>query len=130
MPILNQTILVVEDEPDTAEMLSEMVRLCGYKVINSYAGQSALSLIANSQIDAIVLDMILPGVSGLDILKFVKRDPRLRHIPVIIVTANSLYSDRQICLEAGANDYLTKPVGFEEFSEVIGRSLHPASKPL
>ena len=82
------------------------------------------------QCHIILLDMILPGVSGLDILHFVKQDPSLRHIPVIIVTANSLSSDRQICLDAGANDYLTKPVGFEEFSEVIGRSLHPASKPL
>lgn len=118
---LEKTIIVVEDEPDTAEMLSEMARLCGYRVLNSYAGTQALSLISNNRPDGVVLDVILPGLSGLDILHFMRRDPRLEHIPVIIVSANSLPADRQACLEAGANIYLTKPVGFEEFKRAIDK---------
>jgi CheY-like chemotaxis protein len=120
-----QKILIVEDEADTAEMLAEMVRLSGYQVECTYSGKTAISMLTNLKPDLVLLDIVMPGISGLDVLNFMRYDPRLISIPVIIISSNSLPSDKQICMDAGASEYLTKPVSYTDLKEAIEKALHP-----
>jgi CheY-like chemotaxis protein len=114
-----KTIVVVEDEPDTAEMFAEMVRLIGYQVVKSYGGVRAIDVIAEKRPVAVLLDLMMPDLSGLEVLRYIRRDPRLAAIPVIIVSAKSLPSDIKSGLEAGAAYYLTKPVSFADLKQAI-----------
>jgi len=107
-------ILVVEDEPDTAEMFAEMLRLRGYRVFKSYGSASAMRQLALEKPDAVVLDIMMPGVSGLEVLYYMRRDPALENIPVIVVSAKGLPSDIKAGMDAGATLYLTKPVAYTE----------------
>lgn len=116
-----KTIIVVEDEPDTAEMFAEMMRLSGFQAIKSFGGKQALHLISREKPDAILLDIMMPDISGLDVLRFIRRDPRLENIPVIIVSAKSMPADIQSGMEAGADLYLTKPVGFTDLRSAVER---------
>lgn len=109
-----KTIVVVEDEPDTAEMFAEMARLSGFQVFKSLGGVRAIDIIAEKKPAAVVLDLMMPDLSGLEVLRFLRRDPRLTRIPVIIVSAKGLPSDIRDGLDAGAAVYLTKPVAFAD----------------
>lgn len=117
------TIVVVEDEPDTAEMLAEMMRLSGYRVYNSHGGISALSLIIETRPDAVVLDLMMPDLSGLDVLQQLRRDPRLGKIPVVVVSARGLPADVRTSQEAGAFAHLAKPVSFADLRLTIDRAI-------
>jgi DNA-binding response OmpR family regulator len=119
MTFEQKTIVVVEDEPDTAEMFAEMMRLSGYRVLKSYGGASAVALIAREKPSAVVLDMMMPDLSGLDVLRFVRNDPQVAYIPVIVVSARSLPSDIKHGLDAGASVYLTKPVAFMDLKAAV-----------
>jgi DNA-binding response OmpR family regulator len=112
-------IIIVEDEPDTAEMFAEMMRLSGHHVLKSYGGTPAIALISHEIPDAVVLDVMMPDLSGLEVLRFIRRDPRLEQIPVIVVSAKSLPSDIKSGLDAGANVYLTKPVAFQDLNDAV-----------
>lgn len=114
-----KTIIVVEDEPDTAEMFAEMMRLSGYQVLKTYGGRAAINMIAQNKPDAVVLDLMMPDLSGLEVMGFMRKDPRLAEIPVIVVSARSLPSDIKYGLEAGASVYLTKPVAFLDLKEAV-----------
>jgi DNA-binding response OmpR family regulator len=116
---LRKCILVIDDEPDTADMFAEMMQLDGYRVLVSYGGAQALRLIARERPDLVMLDMMMPDVSGMDVLKFMRRDPRLEHIPVLVVSARSKRDDIQAGLEAGANQYLSKPVSYRELHSAV-----------
>jgi CheY-like chemotaxis protein len=118
-----KTIMIVEDEPDTAEMFAEMIRLSGYRVVKSYGGAAAIGLLAQERPDALILDLMMPDISGLEVLRYVRSEPRLENLPVIVVSAKSLPSDIQDGLEAGASVYLTKPVAFLDLIRAIEKSL-------
>lgn len=119
MPITRKIVIVVDDEPDTTEMFAEMIRLSGHQVLKSYGGTPAIGLISNVKPDVVLLDIMMPDLSGLEVLRFIRRDPRLQHIPVIVATVKGLPSDIQAGLEAGATVYLTKPVAFEDLRKAI-----------
>lgn len=123
MSILTKTVLIVEDEVDTAEMLAEMMKISGYEVIKSYGGKQAISMISSKKPDVVVLDLMMPEFSGLDVLNFMRRDPRLDHIPVVIVSARNIDEDVQNCLDAGASCFLSKPVSFEEIKGAVETSI-------
>jgi len=112
-------IVIVEDEPDTAEMFAEMMRLSGHHVLKSYGGTPAIALISHELPDVVVLDVMMPDLSGLEVLRYIRRDPRLEQIPVIVVSAKSLPSDIKSGLDAGANVYLTKPVAFQDLNTAV-----------
>ncbi len=121
-------IIIVEDEPDTAEMFSEMMRLGGYTVHKSYDGLAAIDLIVNEMPDAIVLDVMMPELSGLDVLKTIRKNPKLEKTPVIVVSAKSLPADIQAGLDAGATVYLSKPVAFQELRNAVSRVIQDAEQ--
>lgn len=118
---LAKAIVIVEDEPDTAEMFAEMGRLSGYQVYKSLGGVRALDLISEKKPAAVILDVMMPDLSGLEVLRFLHRDPRLAKIPVIIVSAKGLPTDIRDGLEAGAAIYLTKPVAFADLKAALAR---------
>lgn len=119
MPSMRKTIVVVEDEPDTAEMFAEMMKLGGFEVVKTYGGTTALSMITRIKPVAVVLDIMMPDLSGLEVLRYIRRDPRLEHIPVVVVSARNLPEDIQQGMEAGASLYLSKPVSYQDLKAAI-----------
>ena len=118
-----KTVIVVEDEPDAAELFAEMMRVSGYRVLKTYSSTPAISLISKEQPDVVILDIMMPDISGLEVLRFMRRDPNLESIPVIVVSARSMPSDIKEGLEAGATLYLTKPVGYLDLKKSVDQVL-------
>jgi CheY-like chemotaxis protein len=118
----SKTILVVEDEPDTAEMLQEMLRLSGYDdVVHIYEGNNALpAIFANHP------DVVLSDISGLEVLCNIRRIPEFEHLPVILVSGNNHPSDIQDGYVAGASTYLTKPISLWELKESLDNLIDKA----
>jgi len=116
-------VLVVEDEPDTAEMFAEMMRLSGYAVRQCHGAQTAILSLRRQRPDVVILDIMMPDLSGLEVLRFMRRDPNLHDIPVIIISAKSSPIEIKQGLEAGANTYLTKPITFTELREAVEKVL-------
>jgi two-component system, OmpR family, phosphate regulon response regulator PhoB len=114
-----KTVIVVEDEPDAAELFAEMMRVSGFRVFKTYSSTPAISLINKEQPDVVILDIMMPDISGLEVLRFMRRDPQLKNIPVIVVSARSMPSDIKEGLEAGATIYLTKPVGYLDLKKSV-----------
>lgn len=103
------TILVVDDESDVLELVSTSLRRSGYEVIEADNGALALEKARAVLPEAIVLDIMLPDLSGLDVCRTLKYDTTTAHIPIIMLTARSEEIDRIVGLELGADDYLCKP---------------------
>jgi CheY-like chemotaxis protein len=118
-----KTIIIVEDEPDTAEMFAEMLRLNGYRVLSTYGGAAAIALVSKEGADAVVLDLMMPDLSGLEVLSYMRRDPRLAHVPVVIVSAKGLPNDVKQGLQAGASLYLTKPIAYRDLIDALEQAL-------
>jgi two-component system OmpR family response regulator len=116
-------IVVVDDEPDTAEMFAEMMRLRGYEVCKSYGGESAKQLIEETIPDVVVLDVMMPDVSGLDVLKWIRAHDTLSGTPVVMVSAKSLPEDVEAGIRAGATVYLSKPVAYQDIVEAVSKAL-------
>jgi len=116
-------ILVVEDETDVIDMLDINLRAAGFNVITVEDGAGALAKIRAEIPSLIILDLMLPQMSGLEICKVLKSDIATRHIPVIMLTAKAEEVDKIVGLELGADDYVTKPFSPRELVLRINRSL-------
>jgi CheY-like chemotaxis protein len=125
----HRTVVIVEDEPDTAEMFAEMMRLSGYEVHKTYGGKTGIATIVQERPDAVILDLMMPDLSGLDVLRILRRDPDLKDIPVIVVSAKSLPEDIQTGLDTGASVYLTKPVSFLDIKSAVEDAIDRSNKP-
>ena len=121
-------IVIIEDEPDTAEMYAEMMRISGYEVVKFYGGLSAVDHIVAQDPDAVVLDLMMPDISGLEVLKYIRDQPSLSGLPVIIVSAKTMPRDIEKGLKAGAVAYLTKPVSFADLRVAIEEAVDDTSK--
>ena len=106
---MNRTILVVDDEPRIVEIARDYLERAGFQVASAGDGPAALTLARSLRPALLVLDLMLPGMDGLDITRALRRDPDLQHLPIIMLTARVEETDRLIGLELGADDYLTKP---------------------
>jgi two-component system phosphate regulon response regulator PhoB len=104
-----EKILIVEDEEDIQELISYNLGREGYDTKVAGSGEEGLRLLKEYRPGLIVLDLMLPGMDGLEFCRFVKRDPRTEGIPVVMVTAKGEESDIVTGLELGADDYVTKP---------------------
>ncbi len=114
-----KSIIIVEDEPDTAEMFAEMARLHGYDVRKAAGSSAAIYMVAQELPDVVLLDWLLPDVSGLEVLRYIRREPNTVNIPVIIVSAKTQPEDIKAGLEAGATLYLTKPIAYDDLIQAI-----------
>lgn len=106
---MKEKILVVEDEKDIVKMLRYNLEKEGLKVIDARDGEDALDLAVRQHPDLILLDLMLPGMDGLEVCKALKKESKTCSIPVIMLTAKSQESDKVVGLELGADDYITKP---------------------
>ena len=109
-----QKILIVEDEPDVAELVAFNLNRSGYTAIIAHDGLSGLDTAWAEEPDLILLDLMLPGKDGFSVFKELRRDTRTSRTPVIMLTARAQTEDRIQGLEAGADDYLTKPFSPKE----------------
>ena len=115
--------MIIEDEEDAAELFAEMMRVSGYRVVKTSKSVPAIEIMTAEKPDVILLDIMMPEVSGLDILRAMRGDPALANIPVVIITAKGMPADIKNGMEAGASTYLTKPVGFLDLKEAVERAL-------
>ena len=104
-----QSVLVVEDEEDIMEVIRFNLEKEGYEVNQALSGEKALQVIDNNLPSLILLDLMLPGINGLDLCRIFKQNDRTKAIPVIMLTAKSEDADIVAGLEMGAEDYITKP---------------------
>ena len=121
-------ILVVDDEKEIADVIELYLKNDQYNVLKFYTGQEALDCIASTKIDLAILDIMLPGEDGYSILESLKSSRDTRGIPVIMVTAKEAEYDKVKGLEAGADDYITKPFGMMEFVARVKAVLRRCSK--
>ncbi len=119
-------ILIVEDEPAQREMLGYNLESEGYRISTAINGEEALLLISEEAPDVIVLDWMLPNVSGIEVCRQVKSKPETREIPVIMLSARSEESDKVRGLEIGADDYVTKPYSVTELMARVRTQLRRA----
>jgi two-component system phosphate regulon response regulator PhoB len=124
-----QRILIVEDEQDIADLIGFNLQRAGYEVCKAHDGVQGTETALRERPDLIVLDLMLPGRDGFSVFRELKRDPRTAQIPVIMLTARAQTEDRILGLEAGADDYLTKPFSPKELilrvQAVLKRSNSP-----
>jgi DNA-binding response OmpR family regulator len=118
-----KTVLIIEDEEEAAELFAEMMRVSGFRVLKTFSSTPAMQMMINEQPDIIILDIMMPDKSGLDILREMHSDPAVARIPVIVVSAKGLPADIKLGMDAGAFTYLTKPVGFFELKEAVLNAL-------
>ena len=104
------TILIVEDNELNRDMLSRRLQRSGYEVLLAVDGEDGLHVARTSSPDLVLMDMSLPTVDGWEATRRLKADELLRHIPVIALTAHAMANDRDKALEAGCDDYDTKPI--------------------
>jgi two-component system, sensor histidine kinase and response regulator len=107
---LNSRILVVDDEPSNIFLLEDLLTQEGYRVETASDGQSCFESLSNTPAEIILLDIMMPGMSGLEVLKKIVKDPELKNIPVIMVTAKTGSSDLQDAMDKGAFEYIKKPI--------------------
>lgn len=106
---MSSKILIIDDEPDVADILVMNLKAGGYRVVTSDNGEAGLAKAKAEAPNLIVLDLMLPKMSGLEVCKALKRDAATSRIPIIMLTAKSDEVDRIVGLELGADDYVTKP---------------------
>ena len=126
MTTLQKTVMIIEDEPEAAELFGEMMRVNGFRVMKMFSSAPAIPMIIQEIPEVIILDIMMPDISGLEVLRYMRREPDLVSIPVIVISAKSMPSDIKTGLEAGASLYLTKPVGFLELKQAVEQVLQKA----
>lgn len=104
-----QRVLIVEDEPDLLELVRFNLDQAGFKVEACESGEDALASLRRAPPDLLILDLMLPDVSGEDVCRAVRADPRFAQLPIIMLTAKAEEVDRVVGFELGADDYVTKP---------------------
>jgi two-component system phosphate regulon response regulator PhoB len=122
-------ILVVEDERDISALVAYHLTKEGYRVRTAEGGQEAIELARAERPDLVVLDLMLPGFSGYDVLTELQKRPELSDVPVIVLTARRDEADRVKGLELGADDYVTKPFSPRELMLRVGAVLRRAQSP-
>ena len=106
---MSASILVVEDEPAIQELISYNLELAGHQVRRAESAEGAMAMVRAALPDMVVLDWMLPGMSGIDFVRWLRADRRTQAVPLIMLTARAEEQDKLSGLESGADDYLTKP---------------------
>jgi CheY-like chemotaxis protein len=117
-------ILCIDDEPGVVELISLILRPQDIEVVGAYSGSEGLQAMQENPPDAVLLDIMMPGMDGWEVYKQMRTDESLKNIPVIIVTARSSSFEEVIARErAGVNDYITKPFVPRQVRESLARVL-------
>ncbi len=113
------TILVVEDSPSELELISHFLNESGYKVIKATGGREALEKLESEKPDAIITDVVMPGMSGFELCRSLKKNPATQKVPIVICSSKNQEIDRLWAMRQGADAYLTKPYTREELLRAI-----------
>jgi two-component system cell cycle response regulator DivK len=114
-----KTVLIVEDNELNMKLFNDLLEAQGYRVLQTRDGLSALDIARANLPDLILMDIQLPEVSGIEVTKWLKEDDRLRHIPVIAVTAFAMKGDEEKIREGGCEAYISKPISVVSFLQTI-----------
>jgi len=120
-------ILIIDDEQDILDLLSYNLEREGYSILTASDGLTAKELSLNSSPDLIILDLMLPGINGLELCRLVRNNPKTADIPVMMLTARGEEVDKVLGLEIGADDYVTKPFSIPEIVARVRSLLRRAS---
>ncbi|MBC7990484.1 MAG: response regulator, partial [Luteimonas sp.] len=121
----DKRVLVVDDDVRNIFALSSVLERHGMDVVTAGNGQEAVDKVSNDRDIALVLmDIMMPGMDGYDTMRAIREDPDSRALPIVALTAKAMKGDREKCLEAGASDYLAKPVVTDQLLGVLRQWLH------
>jgi len=123
--LVGETVLLVDDDARNIFALSSVLERRGMRVLTATTGSEAIDVINNEPSVAIVLmDIMMPGMDGYETMQVIRSEPRFRRLPILALTAKAMKGDREKCLEAGASDYLAKPVNTEQLLSALRMWLH------
>jgi CheY-like chemotaxis protein len=123
--LVAQTVLLVDDDSRNIFALSSVLERRGMKVLTATTGREAIELVEKTQNLAIVLmDIMMPEMDGYQTIEKIRQNPAYRRLPIVALTAKAMKGDREKCLEAGASDYLAKPVNTEQLLSALRMWLH------
>ncbi len=127
---MKKRILIADDEPDVIKLLQKNLEAAGFEVLKAVDGVSALGLTRKDKPALLILDVMMPGVSGLEVCRTLKNDPKTARLPIILLTARQEEVDRVLGFEFGADDYVVKPFSPREVTlrvQALLRRNNPAS---
>ena len=104
------SILVVDDNPDNRDLLVRLIQRQQHSAVTAENGQEALELLNTQPFDLVLLDIMMPGISGFEVLERIKHNHQLQSVPVVVVSALNELDSVEKCIELGAEDYLVKPI--------------------
>ena len=116
---MNKTVMIVEDDFLNMKLFNDLLKVRGYNTIQQTDGLGAYDAVYKHRPDLILMDMHLPGRSGLDVTAALKSDAELRHIPVIAVTAYAHREHKRLCLDRGCDGYISKPISVVSFYDTV-----------
>jgi two-component system cell cycle response regulator DivK len=116
-------ILYIEDNPQNMRLVRKMLKTGGYSMIEAIDGKTGLQKVHEERPHLILVDINLPDIDGMEITARIKEDSELRNIPVIALTANAMFGDRERFLEGGCDGYLAKPISRRELLSTISQFL-------
>ncbi len=112
-------ILYIEDNPQNMRLVRKMLSVADYDMVEAIDGTSGVKIADIECPDLILMDINLPDIDGIEATRRIKANPKLKHIPVIALTANAMFGDRESSLDAGFNGYLAKPISMNELLNTI-----------
>lgn len=112
-------ILVIEDNPFNLELMTDLLEAFGFTVLSARDGAQGIDLVRQEKLDLIICDVQMPGMDGYEVANYLKRDPMLRRIPLVAVTALAMVGDREKVISAGFDGYIDKPIAPETFKKQV-----------
>ncbi len=116
-------ILIVEDNELNMKLFNDLLEAHGYGTVQTNDGRNVIDLARQHKPDLVLMDIQLPGISGLEVTRMIKADDELKHIPVLAVTAFAMKGDEEKIREGGCDDYIAKPISVPNFLETINKYL-------
>lgn len=117
------TILIVEDNPRNMKLVRDILQVKGYATIEATSGEEAVDLAVARPPDLVLMDIQLPGISGIEALRMLRSDAGTAHVRVIAVTASVMQQDRNLIADAGFDGYVGKPISLAEFLDAVRTQL-------
>jgi len=119
----DKVILCIEDDLINQEIMESIIIKRGYRYLAAYDGNEALEKLKENKVDLILMDIQLPGFNGYEVTRIVREMENTKRIPIVAMTAYAIYEDRQKCMEAGMDDYISKPIDIEKLYDILQRYL-------
>ena len=121
-------ILVVEDNPDNMTLITDVLSSLDYDVVQATDGEQGVKIAEAEKPNLILMDLSLPRMDGWTATRIIKANPDIKHIPIIALTAHAMVGDRERALEAGCNDYISKPINLRELASKLTQLMRPSGE--